>query len=649
MKHLILGTSGHIDHGKTTLVKALTGIDCDTHKEEKLRGITINLGFAHITIPSGDTISIIDVPGHRDFIHTMVAGASGIDMALLVVAADNGVMPQTREHLQIMQILGIRSGIIAVTRIDLTEPDIADMVVEEIRDLTKGTFLDNCPVVKVSSKTGEGIDKLKRTIADIAASLTDRPKREVFRMYIDRIFSISGFGTVVTGSVLGGSIMEGSPVYLLPGGKELRVRRLERHGREVKEVTAGDRASLNLVGLSREDFERGMLVADSLLRTTQLLDARLYLFDQGRSLALWSQAMFLMGSFEAQARVHLIDHNLLRPGENGIIQIHLPVSCVAQIGDRFVLRSSSSDISLGGGEIIDATPLHHRRRPAELVENLSRLASGKLPESIAAEIKKHPNGISHKDLADALNVSAAEILDVTAGSVSENIVTFTSETLTFFVSTVKYAALSERIAAIVTGHHKHNPLDPDGKPVDELIGALGMNPGVESHQILRLILEDMGKKGKLKKIRNTWALPGHAVQVSPQFEARIHSINKYLLDSGLKTPLFSDLLAFATKLGMDEKTLKQVLRHLVNTKKAYAFEGNYLHGTIVDSCRVKLLQKLAVTPDGLTVAQFRDLIDANRKICLLLLGIYDTEKVTERRGDVRVITEAGKAALGIKG
>jgi selenocysteine-specific elongation factor len=646
MKHLILGTSGHVDHGKTLLVKALTGIDCDTHKEEKLRGITINLGFAHLDLPSGDTIGIIDVPGHRDFINTMVAGACGIDMALLVVAADGGVMPQTREHLQIMMILGIRTGIVAITRIDLTGPAETEATAAKISELTKGTFLENCPVVKVSSKTGEGIETLKKTIGNVALTLADRPRRELFRMYIDRIFSVSGFGTVVTGSVIGGSIREGAKAYLLPAGKELRVRRLEHHGREVKEVIAGDRASLNLAGLSREEFVRGMMVADRLLRTTQLLDARLYLFDPGRTLGLWSQAAFLMGTYETQAKVHLIDRNVLEPGGNGIVQIHLPAPCVAQTGDRFVLRSSSSDISLGGGEIIDPTPLHHRRRPPELVENLSRLASGKLPELLATEIRKHPSGITHNDLATILNISPEEVLETARQSMPEGILTFNNGTDLYFLSREMYDALIGRCFTALSEHHRRNPLAPEGKTAEELLGLSGMEQSPRSTGLLRTLLEGLVKEGKLKKAGHTWVLADHTVEITPRYQEQIGSIEKYLIDSGMKTPIPVELAAYAQERGIDEKTLRQILRHLVNTKKAYAIEGSYLYGALVDSCRVKLLRKLAETPEGITVAQFRDLIGANRKICLLLLAIFDGEEVTERQGDVRVITGKGREAVG---
>jgi selenocysteine-specific elongation factor len=645
MKHLILGTAGHIDHGKTSLVKALTGIDCDTHKEEKLRGITINLGFASLLLPSGNRIGIVDVPGHRDFVHTMVAGASGIDIALMVIAADSGIMPQTREHLRIMQILGIRTGLIALTRIDLTTPEIITMAEDEIRELTKGTFLEDSPIVKVSSRTGEGIDELKQQIDRIAIDTPDRNNSGVFRMYIDRIFSVSGFGTVVTGSVTGGTIKAGDTAWLLPSGKNLRIRKIQRHGQDVSEVTAGDRASLNLSGLSKEEFSRGMLITDRRLNSTNLIDVRLRLFDHNRTLSLWSSGIFLLGTFEAQVRVHLLDTDYLRSGKEAFAQIHLPQACIAGIGDRFVLRSTSSDITLGGGEIIDASPLHHRRRPEKLIDKLKLLAQGKLPELAASEIRKHRAGTGLTALANALNCDEASLKEI-CGSFPEDIMILSSEGNLFFISEQDYKNIKSNILNNIDNFHKKNALLTEGRTAEELLGSLGIDHGTDSHQILLVILDHLEKEGVLKRVRHTWSLSGHKAGTSNNFDMKkIGIVEGYLKKCAMKAPLITELETEASLSGIDNKELKQILRYLSANKNIYPVEGTYLHSTIVDSVRVKLLVTLDKTPDGLTVAQFRDLIDANRKICLLLYSIYDNEGYTERKGDVRVITEKGKSFI----
>ena len=484
MKHLILGTAGHVDHGKTALVKALTGIDCDTHQEEKRRGITINLGFAHLPLPSGDTVGIIDVPGHRDFIHTMVGGASGIDIALLVVAADSGIMPQTREHLRIMEALGIKAGIIALTRIDLATPEMVECAREELQEFTSGTFLEKSPVVKVSSVTGSGIDKLKEAIAKVAAQVGDRPAREVFRMYIDRIFSVSGFGTVVTGSVLGGTLTAGASAWLMPTGRELRVRRIERYGQEVDKVVAGDRASLNLAGLSREEFERGMLISDRPLRITTLLDAKLRLFEAARPLERWSQALFLQGTYEAQARVHLLDCDHLSPLDEALVQIHLAHPGVAQFNDRFVLRSTSSDATIGGGAVLDATPLHHRRRPGNLVAGLQQLAGGSPAALIAAEVRKYPAGVLEPTLAGQLNLAPAEIRE-TAGLLPADIRSFPglkTGTPYHYIHKDAYDAIVKGLHAILARHHKDHPLSEEGKTAEEFFGMLGLEHSADEER-----------------------------------------------------------------------------------------------------------------------------------------------------------------------
>lgn len=644
MEHLILGTAGHVDHGKTALVKALTGIDCDTHKEEKLRGITINLGFAHLSLPDGSIVSIIDVPGHRDFVNTMVAGASGIDIVLLIVAGDNGVMPQTREHFEIMKLLGVQKGIIVITRIDLAESDILELTIDEIKDLTKDSFLQDAPIVKVSSKTGEGIEQLKQNIAHVLQQTKPRNSGEIFRMYIDRIFSVSGFGTVVTGSVLQGHLDLNTPLFILPGEKEVRIRRMERHGKSVESITAGDRASLNLIGLTKEEFHRGMLLSDRKLNASQLIDATITLFPSVKPLQLWSQAVLIMGTFEAQVRIHLIDKNKLFGGDTALVQIHLPTPCIGRIGDRFILRSTSSDQTLGGGEIIDPTPLHHRRRPKELVENLSRLREGQLPELIAIEVKKHFRGISIKELSEILNTSYQEIEQV-AIHLSKDIVILKSISNTYLIEKKEIRKFSDRIIDAIKSHHKRKPLETDGRTIDELVGIIGLEFGDKGNEICKLLLDRLVQNGSVKQVRHTYALSSHTVSISPLFEQHIKVVEDYFIKCELKAPSIFELREIVTKEGIDEKALQQILRFFVKEKRIYPIEDTYIHSSVVNPIRLKLLQALKTNQIGFTVAQFRDLIKGNRKICLLLYALFDQEGITKRIDDVRVITELGMKQL----
>jgi selenocysteine-specific elongation factor len=298
IKHLIMGTAGHVDHGKTALIAALTGIECDTHKEEKARGITINLGFAHLELDDDISIGIVDVPGHKDFIKTMVAGAYGIDFVLLVIAADCGIMPQTREHLNILQMLGVKQGLVALTKTDIVDGEMQELAEMEIMDYLEKTSLRDAAIVPVSSVTGEGIEELKNKIHDIAQQTSGKKAGNVFRMYIDRFFNVKGHGLVVTGSVLNGKISVGSEVYPYPGKREkLKVRSIERHGKQVEHVDAGDRAALNISGMKQADFVRGMLLLGKEMELVAMIDARLELFDGHVNLGVWSHVIFHTGTF----------------------------------------------------------------------------------------------------------------------------------------------------------------------------------------------------------------------------------------------------------------------------------------------------------------------------------------------------------------
>jgi len=641
-----MGTAGHIDHGKTALIKALSGIDCDTHPEEKLRGITINLGFAHLHLPSGNTLSIVDVPGHKDFIHTMVSGASGIDFVCMVIAADSGIMPQTREHLQIMQMLQITTGVVALTKTDLVDNDIIELAQEEIRDFVRGTFLERAKIVPVSALTRQGIPGLADAIEECVDAVPQRQAGEIFRMFVDRIFTVSGFGTVVTGSVISGAVQTGGHAYLLPSGKKLRLRRIQRHGEDVQSVVAGDRASLNLVGLEREDFRRGMIIADRPLNATRMVDVRLSMFRHARKISLWSDVIFLLGTFEAQARIHVLDKNSASGGDTVLAQIHLPQPCNISIGDRFIVRSTSGDLTLGGGEVIDATPLHHRRRRQELIENLEKIAEGDLPELIAAEVRKHRRPLNSSEISERLNVALPDIAAVLKTDMPPGMMVVELHGQTaFIVSEDDHTRLIDTIIKNVESYHKRNPVEQAGRTAKELLSAIEMDNTAAGEEFLVKLLEKLVLQKRLKQVGNTWALASHTVTISQDLGKQIDMMDTFLAGFGMKVPLLAEIEAFASKAGMDSKALSQVLRHLINKKRIYHIENDYLHAGVVDSMRIKLMKILRDTPGGLTVAQFRDLVADNRKICLRLFSIFDIEGLTLRKGDIRYITEKGRTMI----
>jgi selenocysteine-specific elongation factor len=643
-----MGTAGHVDHGKTALVRALTGIDCDTHKEEKRRGITINLGFAHMELAGGESVGIVDVPGHGDFVHTMVGGASGIDFVLLVIAADSGVMPQTREHLRIMEILGVRYGLVALTRIDLVEDrEYLELVREDIVEFLAGTFLEGSPVVEVSAKTGEGLERLKEEISLLTSGVEERPMEGVFRMYIDRVFSVSGFGTVVTGSVKSGSLREKDNLYLLPGKTmQYQVRRLERHGREVSEVKAGDRASINLAGLDKKDAAKGMILADRVLKETLLADASLELFDftgVGKSpgLGLWSQVIFHVGTYESQARLHLMNRDTLKPGEMGLVQVHLPGPCVLRHGDRFVIRNSSSDMTLGGGRVIDAAPLFHRRRPAGLVEKLSGLAEGKPAELIAARVRKARRAMTAEEIAAELNTGGAEVERCVQEDSAwpEDIRHIKSnDSLIFFTVRVEEDVNRGILETVESFRHQH-PLAGHGVSFNELRGSVKSAKGGAGEELLYYLLRRLSEDGKLVEKDKTWMPAGEtgADDVEEALSGHLEFFADVFKQSGLQAPAMSRLNRLAKERQLTERDLKHILYHLTSTGSVYRVKDDYIDAAVVEGGRKKLLEWFSNGHKELTVAEFRDLTGGSRKSAILLLSRYDSEMLTRRMGDARVL------------
>ncbi|NQV19012.1 MAG: selenocysteine-specific translation elongation factor [Armatimonadetes bacterium] len=638
-KHLIMGTAGHVDHGKTALIKALTGFDCDTHKQEKQRGITINLGFTHLDLPEGNSIGIVDMPGHSDFIKTMVSGASGIDFVLLVISGDESIMPQTREHLAIMQILGIKYGLIALTKIDLIDEELSELAESEIHDFVKGTFLENSPIIKVSSQTNYGISEMIQAISEIVKTIPEKNSFGTFRMFIDRIFIQPGFGIIVNGSVLSGSIQKENLLYLLPTNKEVRIRRIEHHGKEVEQVKAGDRASLNLVGFKKKDFKRGMVLTSKLIKATSLIDANFQLFQNDVSLGLWNQILFLMGTVRLMARIHLLDKNVLKRGESGLIQIYLPQSIIAQIDDSFILRNSSGTITLGGGKVIDPYPLHHRRRRKEQIENVEKLAKGEHNELIAVEVRKSLMPITDEEIAEKLNIQKDDLIPVIFQDLPKDIVFFQTKDKILLMEKKKATALKNKILTQLIEFHKKNPLLEQGKTFNELTGLFGNQKKEIIKLILELILQDLEENQKVKKVNKTWIIASHKVELNERFKAQINEVEEKILLSEKKVTDFQELASQTENENLSILELKQILAHLISTQKIYFIQMKYIHSDFMNESRQKLISYLNINPQGITVSHFRDLMKINRANALILLGFFDTEGITIRKGDVRVLTK----------
>ena len=479
MRHVILGTAGHVDHGKTALIKALTNIDCDSHKEEKERGITINLGFAHINLPTGESVGIVDVPGHKDFIKTMVAGAFGIDIVLLVVAADSGIMPQTREHFRILELLGVTTGIVVITKKDLVDEEMLELVELEIEELIEGSPFESAPVVKVSSVSGEGLDELVKVISETVLHIKEKSSQDIFRMYIDRVFNVKGIGYVVTGSVLGGHLETGDNLHLLPGkGKQFKVRAIERHGAPVNSIESGDRAALNLSGFKLEDYQRGMVLTDRLLEDTSMLDATFRLFAD-EQLGVWSKVIFYSGTFESVAKMHVLNKDSLQKGESAIVQIHVEKPVVLLNKDKFILRNSSNDKTLGGGVIIDVKPLHHRRRTPKLIQALTDLAEATLNSDqqfkiIKIELKKIKTPVFADELAELLKLQPDELLHECTENNDGAVIIQNIVGKNILISSELQHEYETTIISLLQQHHEANFLIDEGLDANELIGKLGL-------------------------------------------------------------------------------------------------------------------------------------------------------------------------------
>jgi selenocysteine-specific elongation factor len=414
MAHTVIGTAGHIDHGKTLLVKALTGTDTDQAPEEKARGITIELGFAFL----GESATIIDVPGHERFVKTMVAGVSTIDVAILVIAADDGVMPQSREHLDVLELLGVERGVMVLNKVDLVEEDWLDLVEEELRDFTHGTFLQDAEIFRVSALSGEGVDPLRQRLLALAGDTEDKRADAPFRLPVDRAFVVKGFGLVCTGTVLAGSLGEGDRVEIMPEAREVRVRSMQEHGVAVDRVQAGDRAAINLAGVEQGQIDRGdLLVAPEAFRPTQMLDVRLRLLQSSpMSIEPRTRVRLHLGTREIMARVVLPERKPLEPGEESVVQLRLEAPLVAAWGDRFVVRRYSPALTIGGGTVLDPHPAKHRRFDADLLDHLRVLECGELRQVVERWILAVDDRLkSERDLLGEMGIGPERLQQVCAG------------------------------------------------------------------------------------------------------------------------------------------------------------------------------------------------------------------------------------------
>jgi selenocysteine-specific elongation factor len=635
MKHVILGTAGHIDHGKTALVKALTGVDTDRLKEEKERGITIELGFTFLDLPSGIRLGIVDVPGHEKFVKHMVAGVWGIDLVALIIAADEGVMPQTREHLDICSLLRVKKGLIVLTKIDLVDDELLDMVREEVSEVVRNTFLRDAPILPVSSTTGEGIPQLISTLDVLSKEAEERSSRGLLRLPIDRVFIMKGFGTVVTGTIVSGNVSLGETVKILPSGLEGKVRNLQVYNRPVEKAVAGQRAAVNLQGIEASAVERGdVLVHPHTLAPTQLIDVYLeYLPNAPRPLKHRTKQRFHIGTHLATASIFLLDREELSPGEEGVAQLRLERSVVALPQDRFVIRGSGVIQTLGGGMILDTHPVKHRRYSQPIIEDLHLLKDGSGEQILGQHIlRSGAAGIAFGDLLNRVAMPPDEI-QTSLRKMTEkgDLLLFDPERLKV-IDLREYNRLKEMTLRQLKEFHQRFPMK-SGLAKEELRTKLPTELDVRLFQVL---LNGLIQSKEVILERDKLRLPEHQISSTDE-KGLVKRAEEAILKGGLQPPSFKEL---SEEWSEEEEEVRSVLEHLVHEGVLVKIKsGMYFHRIPFDHLRETLVTYLRQHQE-ITTPQFKELTGASRKYAIPLIEYFDQIKLTLRLGDKRVLRTA---------
>ena len=637
MKSFIIGTAGHIDHGKSALVRALTGKDPDRLPEEKRRGITIDLGFADLQL--GDLrVGFVDVPGHERFIKNMLAGAHGIDLLALVIAADEGVMPQTREHFDICRLLGVRNGLIVITKKDLVEEEMLSLVEDEARALVAGSFLEGAPVLAVSSKTGAGLDELRTHLTHIGRRVPARSSDFTMRLPIDRAFSMKGFGTVVTGTLVSGQINEGEEIELLPLGIKVRVRGLQVHGSAVKQAHAGQRTAVNLAGIDTMQVERGMVLAPvGRLRPTQILDVWIdVLPGASRSVRSRSRVRFHIGAAEVLGRVTVLDGASEIPAGGGALaQVRLEAPVVALHDDRFVLRSYSPADTIGGGRVVNPlAPKHRRKEIQKTVELLRSLMTAEPATKFASLVrfaKKHGVGLS--DIAAATGWTNEVLTHAATAAAQQGSII---EAGGVYLASESFAVLSRDVIAELEAHHKREPL------------ARGMlretlREKLFAHSLPELFGAVIGRleaSGEVVSEKDVIRSSGHRVDLTDKDAKLSDQIEKLYRDAGVEAPSLDEVMARAGVAASQRGQARKILQLLLDNGRLIRIQGDmFMDAQVVQLLKTKL-QAYATQhePDRLIdVPAFKNLAGVSRKYAIPLLEYFDRERVTRRAGDKRLI------------
>jgi selenocysteine-specific elongation factor len=631
MKSIIVGTAGHIDHGKSTLIEALTGTHPDRLEEEKRRGITIDLGFAFLE-EGGVRFGFVDVPGHERFVKNMLAGTSGIDLVLLVIAADEAIKPQTREHFDICRLLGVKRGVIALTKTDLVDRDHAELVRMELEEFVKGSFLEGAPIVAVSAKTGEGLAELRKALLDGASIIREKQTDRFFRLPVDRSFPVKGFGTVVTGTLVSGQLAVADEVELLPEKKLLRVRGIQNGGKTVARAYAGQRTAVNLAGIEHTAIQRGMVVASpGRFARTRRFDARMELLAGAPELKNRTRVHFHAGTAESLAAVILHDKAELLPGQSALVQLRLLDDVVVVRGDRFIVRQFSPVITIGGGEVLDPLARRPSKKDQGRVQFLETLEHGSNEQILRAMVERNILGIGMEEIISRTGWIETEVIAVANNLAKARSVRAVSAEPLLLVAEPVFQDVAKRLLVRVENFHKENPLVP-GIPREELRAVVGRRVKTET---FRTALEELAKQNKLVLQGELVKKPGSEITLTADEARAKEQIERAFAKAGLTVPSVKEVLAgLAIEARRAEKLLQILLREkvLVRVSPELIFHRDAL------ARLSELLQSYKKAQgERISVPTFKELTGITRKYAIPLLEYLDRQRLTRRTGDERVI------------
>lgn len=639
-KNLIIGTAGHIDHGKTTLIKALTGDDTDRLQEEKKRGISIELGFSCLKLDDNLQIGIIDVPGHEKFIKNMLAGAGGVDLALLVVAADEEIMPQTEEHLAILELLNVKAGIIAVTKIDLVDPEWLELVIADIKEQFANTFLAESPILPVSAVTGAGIPELK---AAIKKKVTDLPaKSEIGNVYfpIDRVFSLSGHGTIVTGTLISGKIELEDNLTVYPEGKKVRVRSMQVHEKSVRTALPGQRVGINVAGIDKNELNRGSVLAtNNTLNRTNYLDAHLKLLESAPSILKHGDQIRLhLGAREVLGRVYLLNKDELQPGETAFVQFNLVEEIVASFKERYIIRRYSPMTTIGGGEILTTRPHRHRKFDSAVLANLKIKATGTNKERVALSIQTNQERSSKLNyLVKETSLASEQLMPILVDLKNSNqIVEFKVGQESTWLHKKQYKKLEEQVLSNLAEYHSKNHLER-GMLKEELRTRLTIRLSTAEYNIL---VKNLIAKGLLIDLGSEVARSDFKIELNEQETYLKEEILRTYQVEFLQPPTLDNLISGFIKAKESEyETIKKLLNLLLAQEDLVQVSEDLLFWPDALAKAKLILINYLQENQMIELAEYRDLLNSSRKYALALLDYFDKQKITKRQGNQRILVK----------